>query len=87
VRYSRSNNDGEVKPLLLILAIILGTWFLNNGKSLTTESPMILYGIGLLTVWATVVAHNHMRSLLGSVTCGFLIYAGLMYTTIGVIWH
>jgi hypothetical protein len=89
MRYGRASHtsDGEVKPLLLILGLVLVAWLLKSGQPLTTESPLIFYLIGFLTVWATVAAQKGLRSLLGGVVAGFLIYMGLMYILIGVIWQ
>lgn len=89
MRYGRASHtgDGEVKPLLLILGLILVAWLLKNGQPLTTESPLIFYLIGVLTVWAAVAAQRGLRSMLGGVIVGFLIYAGLMYLLVGIIWQ
>jgi uncharacterized membrane protein (DUF441 family) len=86
-RASHSSSDGEAKPLILILGIVLVAWLLKNGQPLTTESPLIFYLIGVLTVWAAVAAQKGLRSMLGGVIVGFLIYGSLMYLLIGIIWQ
>lgn len=78
--------DGEAKPLLVLMVVLGGMWYLNHQAPLTTSGPLVLYGIGLLSVWGGIVAYQSLRQPLTAILAGFILHIGLLYVTIGVKW-
>ena len=80
------SNDGEAKPLLILVVIILGLWLLHNQVPLASPSPLVYYGAGLIGIWGGIVASQSFRSPLTGTLSGFILYIIMLYITMGITW-